>query len=79
MRTKNFGSRSLPAVALAAQADQRRGATLCGVVEKVSPASSPSGTDQIIEERVRGDERDVVRDFLRPRAISGRRSRPGRA
>ncbi|HVE84212.1 MAG TPA: trypsin-like peptidase domain-containing protein [Myxococcales bacterium] len=51
-----------------ARADQRtRRNPVVAVVEKVSPAVVYIGTEQIIEERVRGDAWDVFEDFFGPR------------
>ena len=69
MRIRNVGFFVVAvAVALSARADQKtRRNAVVAVVEKVSPAVVYIGTEQIIEERVRGDQWDVFEDFFGPR------------
>jgi serine protease Do len=72
MRTRKvslFAVAGLAAVlAATAQADQKtRRNAVVAVVEKVSPAVVYIGTEQIIEERARGDQWDVFEDFFNPR------------
>jgi serine protease Do len=56
------------AAAVTARADQKsRRNAVVAVVEKVSPAVVYIGTEQIIEDRARGDQWDLFEDFFGPR------------